>query len=211
MSTELTSWSNMRAFFRLFFLICAVPLLTGTTFIIKEGGKEVGRYEEPDGKDEEKVVEQDPANPLPVRHETRVEPVPPVYNPLKAADTGKLASSPGTWTFSGRLRHLLTLDEVNSGRLVADDGVNPRIEIPVRRDGSFQASLPALPSGSYSVSFVPPPGVAPALWLYRPGTLFTKSLEDRADLTKVEPFASAVTGDSVNMEAGVLPLAPAES
>lgn len=40
-------------------LLCITPLILGTTFIIKEGGVEVGRWVEDDGRDEEKIIENE--------------------------------------------------------------------------------------------------------------------------------------------------------
>ncbi len=40
--------------------ILLMPLFMGTTYIVKEGGKEVGRFEENDGQKGEKVIKNDP-------------------------------------------------------------------------------------------------------------------------------------------------------
>jgi len=133
-------------------LICALmPFILGTTFVIKENGAEVGRWEEADGKHEVQVISNEVKTPS-EKPQVLKDPIPDTsgvgYGAIAAPrPEGEIAM----WKVSGRVMDIVTLAGLQGGKVIFAYGTE-RIEAPVGVNGSFQAKLPSFENGGYSIA-----------------------------------------------------------
>ncbi len=131
----------------LLLLLLFSPLFLATTYIVKENGTEVGRWEDKDGNDQIQVIE----NTKPQRLEKIKPPEPitgePGYQWKKPpSPQGKVAE----WHVSGQVIDLLHLKGLPSGKVVFS-GHLQQVEAPVDFEGYFSAKLPQLENGAYMI------------------------------------------------------------
>lgn len=115
-------------------MILMLPLLSGTTFVIQEGGVEVGRYEENDGKTGTEIVKV-----------SKAESGTPQKKPAAAAPVPEKKASPSK--VSGRVLNVLTLEPVGEGQvlLMGEDSVK---KMPLDEKGRFEGEFKAASDAS---------------------------------------------------------------
>lgn len=130
-------------------LSCFVFLFSGTTFIIQEGGKEVGRWEEHDGKDGTEIISRDkPAEkPEPAQYEVTAYEA----NTNEPASFKKTTDAPqvAVWKVSGQVIDHVSLQGVPNAEITFTGGPGP---MTVTTDGAgfFITKLPQLKDKAYS-------------------------------------------------------------
>ena len=191
-----------------FFLLACLPFLTATTFIIKEGDVEVGRYEENDGRTGEEIVPLDQVNrkPVPVKKETRMEYSSEGGYTAEKVETGRLVPDKNlTWSVSGIVLGLLTLEPLGGATLYFSSGVD-RIAVPVNQFGMFTAKLP-VPENAliYEVDIDPPKGYSKKFWVYRKRKFSSFSYDGRLNVAYGIPTIQTISGHSLGIEIGVVP------
>lgn len=145
---------------RAIFVILALSFLqTGTTYVIKEGGKEVGRYEEPDGKNEVRDIEG-----VKPKKDTPASSAP-------ASSLAPAAEIPDTWTLQGRVLDFVSAAPLPDGKLhLLSHAAN--VEIKINWNGMFSAKVPKLPEKeSYQLVLEPPAGYTNHFLIYHSGQL----------------------------------------
>lgn len=167
----------MKKIFPLILLIA--PILMATTYVIKEGDKEVGRYDEADGKTETVVIPADKPRELPLKKETYFEFSDEGGYTGGLVETGRMVPDKGRKVFvSGRVVDVLTLRPVAGGKLIFRVDTKP-YEVPVQWTGSFSATLPKPEKFSLSVDYVPPKGYKSHAGIYKIGELAKIPAEER--------------------------------
>ncbi len=152
-------------------VVLSISLLQlATTYVIKEGGREVGRYDEADGKTD--VVEMAGAapKPVPMKKETKL-----VYSDVgysaSLVETGKMVPDRRRkMLVSGRVVNILTAAAVPGGKLIFISDLE-KVEVPVAWSGSFSASIPKPEKTALSFTYVPPSGFSPIVSIHSSGEL----------------------------------------
>ena len=197
---------NRTVFSRLLFAACLF-LQCGTTYIVKEKGVEVGRWEDADGKNDVKVIENElpPPVPKPIDNNTPYS-VDAGYTrePAKIPE-GKIKQ----WKVSGRVIDTITLAPVGGGKLTFSGG-GQNIEAKVLSMGAFSASLPALTSGGYFINYSPAKGYDSRIEIFKGQSLanipYARRLTMRDSVRFTGDFGS-IMGTTYDMQIGVFSLA----
>ncbi len=183
--------------------VCCVNL--ATTYVITEGGKEVGRYDENDGKNEVVEMPSDSPKPVLMKKEAAMKYSQDAGYSAELAETGKMVPDKHeTLRVSGRVLDLISLKPVPGGKLICSSDLE-KIEVPVAWTGSFSAKLPKPEKTALSIVYEPPPGYRNLLWRFQSGQLSRLSPADRRQLALGAPFMQNGTPSLMEMELGVSP------
>ncbi len=197
--------------FRLIFKIFPAAVLSlfflGTTYVIKEGGVEVGRYEENDGKDEVRDEEHAKPPEVPLKEETRLEYSDDAGYTAKMVGTGKMVPDrKQTILVSGRVLDVLTLKPVSGGKILFFVELE-RFETTVLPSGMFSSRVPKPDNAQkFSVEYSPPAGYMNRLWIFPKGELLRMPLEARRLIARGVAAAPGPRESTVDLEIGVRPV-----
>ena len=170
--------------------------MPATTFIIKEGGVEVGRYSESDGLDRTEVIE----NGGPAAPEAQDKKPPEQELPMPAQKQELKAS----WTMMGTVLDVLHLKNITAGKIIFSNGEN-NIEVPIQWNGSFSVKVPKLETGGYLVSAMLPDGRRVPALLGTGGAFKTMDYAQRLRLRNIKQMQSPLQGHSMDLEVGLYP------
>lgn len=192
----------------LLILFCSIFFQMGTTYVIKEGDVEVGRYEEADGKTDIKEIAGNAPKPLVMKKKTAT-----VYNneggfASEQVETGRLVpDKKETWTIEGRMLDLISAKPLTDGkiRLLSPEG-NP--EIKVSWNGMFSGKVPKLNHKKfYQFAIEPASGYTDQFLIFHSGQLAKLSSEQRfatAQRMGKQPLVH-INNHYVDLEIAVLP------
>lgn len=186
-------------------LVLLSLLLMGTTFIIREGGVEVGRYEEEDGRDGIEFLDTDKPKPPNMVPETEI-----IYSDeggytAETVETGNMVpENTRTWTVSGRVMDVLRGKPVAGGSIELS-GMK-RMDIPVAWNGIFFAKIPALDNGGgYNIFYHPPDGYDKNFAILKKGKLETLSLPQRYALMSSRSWVETISTHKMDWILGAIP------
>ncbi len=183
--------------------ICIFSL--GTTYVIKEGDVEVGRYEEADGKTETIEIGEDKPKPVPMKKETKLEYSNDSGYTAQLVETGRMVPDrKRKMLVSGRVLDLLTLKPVAGGKLIFSSGLDNH-EVPVTWSGSFSASIPKPEKTALTFLYQPPKGYRPNVAIYRMGQLEKISAEERRQRAGAIQFSSMSRSSWIDLELAAVP------
>lgn len=183
-----------------FYLMLFTPLMFGTTFIIKEGGVEVGRYSEEDGSDRVEVVDNDaPASEINSAQD------PAVKSQDTAAGAEAAHEVKATWTMMGTVLDVVRLKSVTSGTVVFSNG-SVHVEAPIQWNGSFSVKVPkAEAGGGYLVSALLPDGRRTKAFLGETGAFKGMPYAQRLRLQSVTQHQTPLKNHKTDLEIGIYP------
>ena len=187
----------------IFFGIAALSL--GTTFIVKENGAEVGRWEEVDGKDVEQVIDNSKREAPKPLDDT------PVYGgeAARAAPPKAPAGAIAQWTVSGKLIDIVTLKRLPTGGKVIFTGAGGTFPAKVL-EGAFSAKLPALKTGTYTITVELPAGYENRVHGLQGGSFSSLPYPERLRMRQSVSFNSGdqINGNTYEMEIGLFTAVP---
>lgn len=178
---------SSRVFF-ITFLLAGFFIWTATTFIIREGGVEVGRYSEEDGQDREVVVDEESPSHLPA---------------VSGAQAGTAEPAGDVWSVSGRVLDVVRLTEVKEGKVIFS-AAEQNVEVPLLWNGSFSAKLPRHPGG-YKVSFLRADGTRAPAYLGEAGAFRSMEYAARLRLRAITQVQAPVKAHATSLEIGLYP------
>lgn len=183
----------------------ACLLHIATTFVIRENGVEVGRWEESDGSQEVKTIENNPppakAKPVPI------EPGKPVMGGVgyqwsdPVIPEGEIAQ----WKVSGRVIDILTLAGAGPGEITFTYG-KIKTTLKILATGAFHGSIPQVKGKSCTIS-VNVPGYSTG-WvdLRKAGDFAAMPYTRRLQMRDGIPQWAAISKTTYDMEIGLSPL-----
>lgn len=190
---------------------CATALLLvlaaghiATTYVIKEGDVEVGRWEENDGKKEIQIVGEDkpqPAKPVPA---------PEMITGDVGYQSHQPSLEPGTkvaeWKIAGKVIDLLRLRPIGPCEVLFE-GEGQKASIKTSQDGYFSGKLPALEKGVYMIMGLKAPvGYERFAHVLQGGKTFSEiPYLRRIILRGVVPQASPIRGSTFDIQVGLYP------
>ncbi len=184
------------------YILCLLSILhLGTTFIIKEDGKEVGRWEETDGKTGTQIIENSkPAKnttPQPV-HDTAY-----IHQQMSQPMADQAAEAPPVlpgkieeWKVSGKIFDLITLKSVPDAEIKLT-GSGRIFAAKVFPTGGFSVRVPALEAGNYTFQVIPPKGYQLRTYISKTNNFSALPLETRHKMWS-SVFFHAVGDDLVS-------------
>lgn len=192
----------MKKFRILFWFL--IPAMFGTTFIIKEGGVEVGRYSEEDGSDRIEVVESDaPPAENPAPQDPTAVPAAVAHQKPKASEPSQEAKA--GWTMMGTVLDVVRLKNVTSGTIVFSSG-STNLEAPIQWNGSFSIKVPKLESaGGYMISAVLPGGKRTKAFLGEAGAFKSMPYAQRLRLRNLTQHQTPLKSHKTDLEIGIYP------
>ena len=109
----------MKKLLKLFFIISIVQLFAGTTFIVREDGREVGKWEKADGKNGIEYMdnEKPPETSNPVAVPTADPSVPITKQTANKKEDVVPENSVAEWRVSGKLVDIITLKGLSGGKI----------------------------------------------------------------------------------------------
>jgi hypothetical protein len=175
-----------------------IPAMLGTTFIIKEGGVEVGRYSEEDGSDRIEVVEDDaPASAA------KNQDIAAGDQAVVSAEESSEAKA--AWTMMGTVLDVVRLKSMTSGTVVFSNG-SVHVEAPIQWNGSFSMKVPKLEGGGgYLVSAILPGGKRAKVFLGETGAFRSMPYAQRLGLGNMTQQQSPLKGHKTDLEIGIYP------
>lgn len=176
------------------FLFSAFPV-SATTFVIRENGVEVGRWEEADGKNKTEFIDSEK------------KAAPSAVVPVKA---GAAEPAKNLWKVAGRVVDLLNLQSLVAGEIIFQHE-GKEFPFPVK-GGTFHGQIPALEGKGYTV-VVKAEGYNPAkVYVLVNDAFLKKDYALRLRGWAGNPPWTTVTGSVLNMEVGLcrLELTPKE-
>lgn len=172
-----------------FFVLAALPA-SATTFVIKENGMEVGRWEEADGSTKTEVIENDKK---PAASASSA--------PSAASEAASPESAKNMWKVAGRVVDLINLQSLVSGEIIFRyEG--QEYPFPVK-GGTFHGQIPAQAGHGYTV-VVKAPGYNPAkVYVLVDDAFMKKDYALRLRGWAGSPPHTTITGSVLNMEVGL--------
>lgn len=187
--------------FGLAIFLLAGLLFIGTTYVIKEGDTEVGRWVEDDGSDRIEVIEEDVPEPAPEKLKMPQPKEGPGYQwEEPESPEGELAY----WKISGQVIDVLRLKPIGPLSVFFASG-SERVEIKTNWEGYFHGKLPQLENGTYTVSVKAPEGYQGTVWLATTSSLRDIPYRDRLKMRGAVPFNSGISGTTFEMQIGLYP------
>lgn len=183
----------------------AAPFFMATTYVIKEGNNEVGRYDEADGKTGIVEVAADKPKPVPMKKETKLQYSQDMGYTAKLVETGRrVPDRKRKMLVSGRVLDLLTLHPVPRGKLVFSADLE-KYEVPVEWSGSFSASIPKPEKTALSVTYQPPKGYRANIGMHSSGELAKIPAKERRRMAEGIVFSKMSPSSWVNLEFSAVP------
>ena len=194
---------NVMKFEKSLLLLLAVSCL-GTTYVIKEGDVEVGRWEEADGKNETQIVGNDKPN--------SVKPMPAAEPIVGGEAPGYPSTKPeidpnqkiAEWRVSGKVIDLLKLKAIQGCEVIFDDGTK---QYPFKADtqGFFSGKIPKIEKGNYFIGLKGPVGYERFAHVLLNKSFSNMKYEDRLMMRGEVPNDTPIKGTTYDIEIGLYP------
>lgn len=191
-----------------FFVLLFALIQLGTVYVIKEGGVEVGRYEEADGKNEVQEITENGTAPAAAVLNEEIPPAPSlkIQEPAAPLPPRKQAF----WTLQGRVLDFLSAKPLTQGKILflSPEG---NAEIKINWNGMFSGKIPKLAGLKYyQLAVAPPQGYTGRFLIYHSGQLVKIPPQQRlananALVQRAMPPAVKIKDHYVDLEIALLP------
>lgn len=193
------------------YVLVFIPLILGTTYVIKEGDVEVGRWTEDDGKNIVEVIENDAR--LKKKNTVIKESIPTMTSARRSVLTTPEVPNKdefATWRVAGQVVDTISLKGIPPGGFVVFTYNSTIVKLPIKAEGFFRGEVPQLETGGYYVTVE---GVSDQydsqVELMKSGSFSNIAYEQRLRNLNVVPFstfeAMIVYQNEFDMEVGLKP------
>lgn len=184
-------------------MLYSCVLHIATTYVVQEGGVEVGQWEENDGSAEVKIIDNELDKKTPL---APIEPGQPIMGEpgYQWTDPKIPEGEIAQWKVSGRVINILTLAGAGPGEITFSYNKIKTV-IKAGANGSFAGSVPQLKRGSYTLS-ANFPGYSDSWIDFRKTGDFSKiPYQERLQKRNGVPQWAAINRTHYDMEIGLIP------
>ena len=181
-------------------IFCLV-IFSGTTYIVKDAEKELGKFDLEDGAAGEKEIQYKEF--LAMNQKPSEEDGKRIVEAKEETATDRGA---GFWTVKGRLVDLLHLKPIAGGDIFFESA-GTSLKAELSKEGSFSAELPASKNAAWLIKVNPPAGYSEQIFLYPKGELEKVSFEERLRLRTAKYYQHGIRSSTADLEIALFPLA----